>query len=251
VNAIENLYLITGTTKGLGSALRDVLVADESNAVFSMSRFAPANLGPANIFVDFSEPESIEPAFKKFVDAMAGQTFSHAVLINNAGVVAPVGPFTEINSAMLKTNLEVNLLAPMILMRLFINATRAIASKRLIVNISSGAAKRAVPGWAAYCTAKAGLEMATRAAALEAGSSSLDRSLQICSLAPGVIDTPMQGQIREKTPHEFPDVERFRALKNDGALRNAHEVARDIVLLIEQGRLTNGGNFDIREMISN
>jgi benzil reductase ((S)-benzoin forming) len=250
LSAIENLYLITGTTKGLGAALCDVLADKEANAVFSISRFAAVDQSPSNIFADFSRPESIEPAFEKFVDAIAGQTFARAVLINNAGVVAPVGPFSEINAATLKTNLEVNLLAPMILMRLFANATRAIANERLIINISSGAAKRAVPGWAAYCTAKAGLEMSTRAAALEATSTNLDASLQICSLAPGVVDTPMQGQIREKSAHEFPDVERFRAMKNDGALRDAHEVARDIVMLIQQGRLTNGGNFDIRELLS-
>jgi benzil reductase ((S)-benzoin forming) len=247
---MKNLILITGTTKGLGAALFDVFNADTANDVFSLSRFAKAAQEPKNIFADFSEPETIEPAFEKFVDAISGETFAKAVLINNAGVVAPVGPFTEINAAMLKTNLEVNLLAPMILMRLFANATRAVAEERIIINISSGAAKRPVPGWAAYCTAKSALEMATRAAALESATTNPDPSLIICSLAPGIVDTPMQGQIREKNAHEFPDVERFRAMKKDGALRNAHDVARDIVMLIAQGLLTNGGNFDIREMIS-
>jgi benzil reductase ((S)-benzoin forming) len=245
---MQNLYLITGTTKGLGAALKEVLVADDTNSVYSMSRFAIIDQSPSNIFVDFSNIESIEPAFEKFVDEIAGETFAKAVLINNAGAVEPVGPFVEINAAALKKNLDVNLLAPMILMRLFANATRAIASERLILNISSGAAKRPVPGWTAYCTAKAGLEMATRAAALEASATHPDSALQICSLAPGVVDTPMQGEIREKSAHEFPDVERFRNMKKDGALRDAHDVARDIVKLIEQGRLTNGGNFDIREM---
>ena len=252
---MRNLYLVTGTTKGLGAALAEVLAANDANHVFSMSRFGtnnqgPADQDPANIFVDFSNPESIEPAFEKFVDAIAEQTYARAVLINNAGMVAPVGPFTEINAATLRINLDVNLLAPMILMRLFANATRAIAAERLIINISSGAAKRAVPGWAAYCTAKAGLEMATRAAALEASTTNSDTSLKICSLAPGVVDTPMQAQIREKSAHEFPDVERFRAMKNDGVLRDAHDVARDIVSLIQQGRLPHGGNLDIRELLS-
>lgn len=245
---MKNLVLITGTTKGLGAALSDVFIADAANEVFSMSRFTPAEQKKKNISVDLSNSETIEPAFEKFVDANSGETFAKAILINNAGVVAPVGPFTELNAALLKTNLSVNLLAPMILMRLFANATRAVARERIIINISSGAARRAVAGWAAYCTAKAALEMATRAAALEVTTTNPDPSLIICSLAPGVVDTPMQGQIREKSAHEFPDVERFRAMKKDGALRNAHDVARDIVMLIAQGRLTNGGNFDIREM---
>ena len=247
---MKSLYLITGTTKGLGAALQKVLATNDANSVYSMSRFSATEQSSSNIFVDFSNTESIEAAFEKFVDEIAGEAFAKAVLINNAGVVAPVGPFTEISMAALKTNLDVNLLAPMILMRLFANVTRAVAGERLIINISSGAARRAVPGWAAYCTAKAGLEMATRAAALEISATNPDATLQICSLAPGVIDTPMQGEIREKSAHDFPDVERFRAMKKDGALRDAHDVAHDIVKLIEQGRLTNGGNFDIREMIS-
>lgn len=245
---MQNLYLLTGTTKGLGAALQKVLAANDANNVYSMSRFAVVDQSSSNIFVDFSNTESIEPAFEKFVDEIAGETFAKAVLINNAGVVAPVSPFTEISITALKTNIDVNLLAPMIMMRLFANVTRAIASERLIINISSGAAKRAVPGWAAYCTAKAGLEMATRAAAMEATATNSDTALHICSLAPGVIDTPMQAEIREKSTHDFPDVERFRAMKKDGALRDAHHVARDIVSLIEQGCMTNGGNFDIREM---
>lgn len=251
-----NLYLITGTTKGLGAALHDALTIDAENKVFSMSRFAARDVTitdaattntPTNIFVDLADIELIEPAFKKFVAQIVGQTFNHAVLINNAGVIVPVAPFSEADTTACRLNLHVNLLAPMILMRLFANATRAIAAERLILNISSGAAKRPIAGWSAYCTAKAGLEMATRVAALEASTS--DPGLKICSLAPGVIDTPMQGHVREKSAHEFPDVERFRAMKNEGGLRDAHDVARDIVKLIQSGRLSNAGNFDIREMI--
>jgi NAD(P)-dependent dehydrogenase (short-subunit alcohol dehydrogenase family) len=121
-----------------------------------------------------------------------------------------------------------------------------LAAQRLVVNISSGAAKRAMAGWSAYCTSKAALEMATRVAALEATTN--DPTLAICSLAPGVVDTPMQTLIRSASETDFPDVARFRAMKADGVLRDAHEVARDILNLIDTNRLTNGGNFDIREM---
>ena len=122
-------------------------------------------------------------------------------------------------------------------------ATRGLASQRLIVNISSGAAKRAIAGWSVYCAAKAGLEMATRVAALEAPA-----DLAICSLAPGVVDTPMQANVRVATVSDFPDGDKFRAMKADGILRDANVVAREIIQLIEGGKLTNGGNFDIREL---
>lgn len=240
-----NLAIITGTTKGLGAALREVLTTDANNFVITLSR-APSTMSPFNVNLDVSVLGSIEPAFATISDHIVHQRFERALLINNAGVVAPVGTFDQISAAEIGHNLIVNVAAPMVLSRLFALATRRIATQRLIVNISSGAARRALAGWSAYCAAKAGLEMATRVAALEASTS--DPTLSICSLAPGVVDTPMQALVRSTNESAFPDVGRFRAMKADGVLRDAHDVARDIAALIAGGKLTNGGNFDIREM---
>jgi benzil reductase ((S)-benzoin forming) len=243
-----NLYFITGTTKGLGAALRDLLAIDAENLVIGLSRAAAStsSTGPHNVFVDLADIGSIDPAFAAGAALFAGMRFERAVLINNAGLVVPFGGFDTLDAIEAAKNINVNLVAPMVLTRLFANATRACASQRLVVNISSGAAKRPLAGWSAYCAAKAGLEMATRAAALEA--TVRDPSLAICSLAPGVVDTSMQAQVRGATAEQFPDVARFRAMKLDGALRPAEDVARDILKLITEGKLTNGGNFDIREL---
>ena len=241
-----NLAIVTGTTKGIGAALRDVLAADANNLVITLSRAPTAVASPLNIQLDVSDPTAIEPAFAEAMVHLGNQQFEHAVLINNAGVVSPVGAFDQINAAETAHNLMVNVAAPMILSRLFANSLRERARQRLIVNISSGAAKRAIAGWSAYCAAKAALEMATRVAAAEASVN--DQTLSICSLAPGVVDTAMQGLIRETTASEFPDVARFRAMKADGVLRDPHDVATEIVALIANGKLTNGGNFDIREL---
>ena len=241
-----NLAIVTGTTKGIGAALRDVLAADANNLVITLSRAPTAVASPLNIQLDVSDPTAIEPAFAEAMVHLGNQQFEHAVLINNAGVVSPVGAFDQINAAETAHNLMVNVAAPMILSRLFANSLRERARQRLIVNISSGAAKRAIAGWSAYCAAKAALEMATRVAAAEASVN--DQTLSICSLAPGVVDTAMQGLIRETTASEFPDVARFRAMQADGVLRDPHDVATEIVALIANGKLTNGGNFDIREL---
>ena len=132
----------------------------------------------------------------------------------------------------------------MILTGLFAR-TRWAPGHKLVINISSGAARRPIAGWAAYCAAKAGLDMATRVASVESPA-----GMAVCSLAPGVIDTTMQEKVRGADVSEFPDVARFRAMKADGVLRDANAVARDIVRLIEEGKLTNGGNFDIRELMA-
>ena len=243
-----NLYIITGTTKGLGAALHSRLIADNTNVVMSLSRTIDEDVYAANprIYADFGNIASVESAFEKAASCLAGKHFERAVLINNAGVVLPVGAINAIDSAELANNITVNLIAPMVAMRRFAELTRGMAKQRLIINISSGAAKRAIAGWSAYCAAKAGLEIATQVAALEAATD--DPTLAICALAPGVVDTPMQGQVRAASAESFPDVERFRTMKADGTLRPAADVARDIVQLIASGKLTNGGIFDIRNM---
>ncbi len=241
-----NFYLLTGTTKGLGLALRDQLLTNANNRVVTLSRAADSAQPFVNVFADLSKPDSVSAAFQMVLPQLAGQVFERAVLINNAGVVLPVGRFESVDADALTINLSVNLLAPMLLTALFANATRGCAAHRRVVNISSGAAKRPIAGWSAYCAAKAGLEMATRVAALEAQTN--DPSFAICSLAPGVIDTPMQGQVREQSADQFPDVERFRGMKADGTLRAATDVARDIVDLIDRDRFANGGVYDLREL---
>jgi benzil reductase ((S)-benzoin forming) len=242
-----DFYLVTGTTKGIGAALREVLIANPNNRVVTLSR-APATSGAhPNVFVDFSAPETIEAAFQNVLPHLAAAKWDRAVLINNAGVVMPVGPFDALEAKALMHNLNVNLAAPMLLTAQFARATGEHAARRLVINISSGAAKRPVPGWSAYCAAKAALEMAAQVAAIEAPLN--DQTLAVCSLAPGVVDTPMQAQVRDTTAAEFPDVERFRAMKKDGTLRAAVDVARDIVRLIEQDRFANAGSYDLRTLV--
>ncbi|MBL0121870.1 MAG: SDR family NAD(P)-dependent oxidoreductase [Betaproteobacteria bacterium] len=243
-----NLYFVTGTTKGLGAALRDELIRDPDNLVIGVSRAPASSIAPINLHADFTDIASIGPAFSACEAYLKGRNFDLAVLFNNAGVVVPVDTFDQLDPMETADNVNINLVAPMVLTRLFANATRMCAKQRLVVNISSGAAKRPIAGWSVYCASKAGLEMATRAAAMEAASS--DSSLAICSLAPGVVDTPMQAQVRGATEREFPDVARFRAMKADGVLRDAVAVARDMIKLIKEGKLTNGGNFDIRELLA-
>jgi benzil reductase ((S)-benzoin forming) len=56
------------------------------------------------------------------------------------------------------------------------------------------------------------------------------------SLAPGVIDTGMQGEIRSATPEQFPMLERFVAMKEEGALQSAEETgARIVKFLLADG----------------
>jgi len=242
-----NLYIVTGTTRGLGEALAERIAADPKNELIALARAPDAPVaGGARIECDLADARAVELAFDRIEQRVRGKRFEKAVLINNAGVVAPVGPLESCDAAALERNIAVNVVAPLLLMRRFMAALEGAALVLRIVNISSGAGRRPIQGWSAYCAAKAALDMATRVVALEAQARR--RPVEAVSLAPGVIDTQMQGEIRGTTPEQFADVERFRAMHEEGKLRPAGEVAADILRLEAAGRLVGDVVLDLREL---
>lgn len=229
-----NLYIVTGTTRGLGAALAESVASDPSNLLVTLSRSE----------ADFADTAALARACEEIEARTRGRSFAKAVLINNAGVVEPVGPIDEVDAPALERNLAVNLVAPMLLMRWFLRATAEVPLRR-IINISSGAGRRPVFGWSAYCASKAGLDMASRTVALECESRGM--AVEVVSLAPGVIDTGMQQQVRGTSEAAFPDVERFRRMKEEGVLRPAEDVAADILRLEAAGGLKGEAIRDLRQ----
>lgn len=242
-----NLYIVSGTTKGLGRALAERIAESPDNELIALARASEAPIpGGARLNVDLADTQAIEDVFDRIEQRIRGKRFAKAVLINNAGVVSPVGPITNASAAELERNLVVNLVAPMLLMRRFLRATEGTALLRRVINISSGAARRPIAGWAAYCAAKAGLDMASRTVALDCEAAR--KPVQIVSIAPGVIDTAMQGVVRSAAVADFPDLERFRQLHAEGKLRSPADVAADILRLEAAGALAAGVVLDLREI---
>jgi benzil reductase ((S)-benzoin forming) len=238
-----NLYVVTGATRGLGAALAERIAAQPENELVTMSR--SASPGGHSILVDFAHGDAVHRAGDALCAHIAGKTYARAVLINNAGVVSPVGPLDEIDGDALQANLQVNLIAPMLLMQAFLRSTAHVPLRR-IINISSGAGRRPIFGWSGYCAAKAGLDMASRVVALECETRGM--AVEVVSLAPGVIDTGMQEVVRGARVEQFVDVERFRAMKEQGVLRPAADVAADILRLEASGALKGDAVQDLREL---
>ena len=234
-----NLYVVTGTSKGLGAALAARIETAPDNELVTLSRHG------GSIPADLADAAAVRAACEALEHRLSGRAFDKAVLINNAGVIEPVGPLDQVDAEAIARNVAVNLVAPMQLMRAFLRATHAVPLRR-IINISSGAARREIFGWSAYCAAKAGLDMASRVVALEARERGL--ALEVTSLAPGVIDTEMQGTVRSASAEAFADVERFRKMKADGVLRPAEDVAADILRLEASGRLAGEAVQDLRQI---
>ena len=95
---------------------------------------------------------------------------------------------------------------------------------RRVLHVSSGAARKPYPGWSVYCATKAALDHHARAVQLDAVP-----GLRICALAPGVIDTGMQAEIRASTSERFPLRDRFAEMQASGGLVAPAECAMHLV----------------------
>jgi benzil reductase ((S)-benzoin forming) len=245
---VEHLFIITGTTRGIGRALADRALARGDSFVVGFSRADAFVEGShQNIRVDLNAIETIGAAFDAIgLDSERTGGLKKTVLINNAGVLGPIAPIVDCDTEALAGNIRVNLTAPMALAHHFYRLSKSFPGKKWIVNITSGASRSPYFGWSAYGAAKAGLDMATRAMALE--FSRIDPTFHACAVAPGTVDTDMQAQIRQCTPEQFERVDKFIDLKANSALSTPRQTAVDLIRLIVEGRLENGGRYDLREM---
>ena len=241
-----NLYIVTGASRGLGLALARMLVAESDTKVIGISRAGlPRDVAAwRDIRADLGTNAGQITAAEGIRAALSAEAWDRAVLINNAGMLEPLGVAGQVDAASLQQSIAVNLTAPMVLMNAFLVGSAQVPA-RSVINISSGMGRRPIAGSGAYCATKAGLDMASRVAALEVEA--VTSPVTITSLAPGIIDTDMQVAARSASVAQFPDVERFRAFKSGRMLKSADEVAAKIIALERAGSLP-AGVADLREI---
>lgn len=221
-------YFITGTSRGIGKALADELLSRHNVNVTGISR---GNVHTAENFtfvpVDFSNPAAVaEFEFPSCSNA------SRIFLVNNAGMLGDVKPVGELKSENLAQVINVNLTAVMIFTNKFMAAFAKKNIPLVIMNISSGAGKNAIDGWSAYCTSKAGLDMFSRVIAAELAISG-KKHIHIFSVAPGIVDTAMQDQIRESTVENFSRAGQFKEYKSTGQLADPRLTAQKLISILD------------------
>jgi benzil reductase ((S)-benzoin forming) len=245
---VEHLFLITGTTRGIGKALVETALKIPGSFVVSFSRSENfLDESRQNVFVELNTIETIGPAFDALrYDSSRSDGLKNTVLINNAGVLEPIAPLGDCDVEELDRNIHVNLTAPLVLTRHFYQFSKSLPGSKWIINITSGASRAPYYGWSAYGAAKAGLDMATRAMALEFAR--IDPTFNACAVAPGTVDTNMQARIRQCTPKQFERVDKFFQLKAKGELYPPQRPAAALIRFLLEGQFENGGRYDLREM---
>jgi benzil reductase ((S)-benzoin forming) len=240
------LYIVTGASRGLGLALARQLGAESAYRVLALSRrgLPSETLVWRDVRADLGTDAGQREAIDAVVAALGAEQWSRAVLVNNAGTLEPLGVLGNADAAAVQRSIAVNLTATIVLMNAFL-VHSARVPVRSVVNISSGSGRRPIPGSGPYCAAKAGMDMISRVAALEADTAG--SNVRITSLAPGIIDTDMQIVARNASETDLPSVGMFRSFKSDNLLKTPDEVAAKIIALERAGRLP-AGIADIREL---
>ena len=186
--------LITGASRGIGeAAAREFAAAGANVALIARSTDDIARIAGEIGTKALAIPCDVS-RYTQFEQAVAAtaQTFGGLdILINNAGVVDPMGDFADLDPEAWARTIDINLKGVMHGMRAVIPGMIA-QGHGTILNISSGAAHNPVEGWTAYCASKAGVYMLTRTADLECRG----KGLRIMGLSPGTVATKMQRDIK-------------------------------------------------------
>ena len=229
---MQKVALITGTSSGIGKALAKLLLS-ENYLVFGYSRTNQIeNKNFTFTKIDLSNMEEVQKL--KFPDIDVASDF---LLVNNAATIGSILPIHKKTNEEILREYNLNIISPTLFSRKFIN--NYANNKKLLINISSGAANKPIPSWSTYCATKSGLDMLTKVIHKEK-----HENLKIFSIHPGVVNTNMQEEIRRSDANFFPIKQQFIDYYNKNELFSVDFVALKIFQIIAK-------NEDLNEIILN
>lgn len=239
---MPDLVFVTGASRGLGLAI--TREAPFPARVVDISRSGPPQGEDIeHIEADLADPASWEEVAARMRLITEESDPKRLMLIHAAGTLSPIGFAAEVDTDGYMSNVMLNSGAGQVLGQAFLTIAADREGDRVLVMITSGAASSVYPGWSAYGAGKAALDQWVR----NVGEEQRRRGgVVVAAVAPGVVDTAMQEQIRSMSAEDFPDVERFRRLHAQGDLIDPEVAARRFWKVIEAG-MTPGSVIDLRD----
>ncbi|MCF7979565.1 MAG: SDR family oxidoreductase [Chromatiaceae bacterium] len=212
IDLANKVALITGASRGLGAGLAERFI-EHGLRVAVCARTQPKLEGDSAKILSVAADVTDAEAMQQLCDTAVERFGRIDLWINNAGLLAPIGPLRDNDPAEFARHIQVNVVGVFNGSRAFIRHLRQRGGDGVLLNISSGAARNAYAGWSAYCAGKAAVDRMSESIALEES----DTGLRVHAVAPGIIDTDMQAMIRDCSPEQFPRVQKFLDLKaNEG-----------------------------------
>ena len=237
-----NYFFVTGSSRGIGKSLVKELLKNPTNFIFGISR--TNSIKHQNfkfIQTDLSKPfELIDFIFDKL------EKPNSITLINNAGVIGDIKTLGNKSPNRIIETYNINTIAPNLLMNRFINQFQDTNCKKLILNISSGAGRHSIASWSEYCASKSALDMCSLVVKDEQRNQNFP--IEIISLAPGIIDTDMQSEIRASSIEDFDKQAYFVELKENNQLSSPKEIAKNIIKLINSNSSFTNTLLDLRDL---
>lgn len=223
---IKHLYIITGTSSGIGKSIVELLANSPDVYVIGISRTESIQSKNYQHYpLDLSDLQSVKSFEMPIFDNVES-----ICLINNAGTLGAIKPLNKLNLDHIEDCINVNYTATMILATKFIQSYETVSIKsKTIINISSGAASSPYASWANYCSSKAAIEMLTKCINKE--QENVLFPIRAFAIAPGVVDTAMQAHIRTAQESDFAMLPKFIDLYNENQLYPPDQVAEQIVLV--------------------
>jgi NAD(P)-dependent dehydrogenase (short-subunit alcohol dehydrogenase family) len=237
----KNLVFLSGASSGIGLALAKAVPFEDARVVHIGRRSAE---GCEHCAADLADPASWRGVAQRFEREIQGFAGDRVVFIHCAGTLEPMGFAGEVDGEAYARNVLLNSASPQVLGDAFLRALRGCEARAHLVVISSGAAHSVYEGWTSYGAGKAAVDQWVRTA----GAEQVRRGnrCRVLSVAPGVVATAMQEQIRAMSADDFPEVAKFANLHAAGELREPATVAREIWGLLDRD-LPNGAVVDLRD----
>ncbi len=224
---MQKVAIVTGGGTGIGKAIALEIARKKELPVYIVGRREEPLQQTAALAPRFIRPVpadvSTEEGRDVIAESLTGET-AVSVLVHNAAVLGPVKRLETITPDEWRRHQSINVEGPLFLTQKFLPRLKG----GRVLHISSGAAHHAYQGWGAYCTSKAALYMLYQVLKEELKQ----YNIAVGSVRPGVVDTPMQDQVRTASPEDFPAIERFFELKKSGQLLDPQVAAQIIVHIL-------------------
>ncbi len=222
--------VITGASRGIGAGMASRFAAEGLR--LALCARGPCALADADDVLTARVDVADADAVQRFADTAVARFGGIDLWINNAGLLDPIGPLASVDIGAVARLLRVNIDGVFNGARAFVRHLHArrrhdATASGVLINLSSGAARNAYAGWAAYCASKAAVERMTECLQLEEAGN----GLRAHALAPGVVDTDMQALIRSTPEENFPALAKFVELKSKQRFNTPDHVARHVLAL--------------------